>query len=497
MSRVDSSLFGTLVFLSLVLSSAPSASAQSFGLDSDSDVEHLWFDGEDLLVTSGAEGLELRHRSGATHRLAAPHVAIGGRGEGRNVQLVVLGRNMVGRLRGRLWETFPAEVPGHPRAIVIADDGQAMGWNTFGSFLVHVGGDSLTTQVSLPPDTKPIAVFASGFGFDVFVDGPDTLLMRYENGTLRRHERDAQLQAAGGCPAPSGAVQMPDASFVVYGRSHLCHFDSEGTRTLTTRGRLFGDDVHTIVRVAQVGEQLFVYDSGENLTRWRPGQPEGTLVAENLRTTLPRFMWVDPASDQVVFGGTEFHLFHVPTGHAPRPPHSSGAWLTEVQDRSEVLESDASTGGFSSALPILRLGFGGLTSLGGGDGGAFAFDFVSGARFLFRTGDRHPMLGVEFGYSRRGGDFRTHDLTLGLTGGYTSNGFGMVLAESLLVAVGPGRSGVGIRSALRLSVLTDLIGFEVAHGHEFEAKRHELRIQLLIDVGQLIFIAATVNRMMR
>ncbi|HJL48122.1 MAG TPA: hypothetical protein RMG45_19850, partial [Polyangiaceae bacterium LLY-WYZ-15_(1-7)] len=165
----------------------------------------------------------------------------------------------------------------------------------------------------------------------------------------------------------------------------------------------------------------------------------------------------------------------------------------------EVVEAEGGGDGrgLQIGLPILRLGFGGAAQLEPDGPGAFAFDLAAGGRLLFRDGDVHPVISAELGYARRGGDQDTHDLTLAVAMGVTGTAFGVSVAESLVFALGE-RDAFGLRTALRLGTLWHAIDLEIAHGVELSSpRRHELRVQLVLDVGMLIMAGSITGALAR
>jgi len=154
--------------------------------------------------------------------------------------------------------------------------------------------------------------------------------------------------------------------------------------------------------------------------------------------------------------------------------------------------------GVDLVLPVFRLTFGTSRSVDPGDLRGFAFDLVLGSRLAFQPlGEVEPHtddnarwrvgLTAEAGYSRRAGDFGTHDLTLGLGAGVYKLAIGVHLFETIAFAVdGSGR--IGARTTLRLETLWGLLHLDIGHEAGFVdgTTTHEIRAVIGVDVGFLI-----------
>lgn len=163
--------------------------------------------------------------------------------------------------------------------------------------------------------------------------------------------------------------------------------------------------------------------------------------------------------------------------------------------RPEIREPER---GVDLVLPIFRLAFGTSRSVEPSGLGGFAFDLVLGTRLMFQPlgeddgpdNERwHPALTGELGYSRRAGDYGTHDLTLGLGVGLQKMVVGLHLVETITFPVdGSGR--FGLRTALRADVFLGLLHFELGYEAGFVdgAVTHDIRGVLGVDVGLLISV---------
>lgn len=487
----------------LVLASASIGHAQTngpdstpFGLGSANGVSSHWFDGADVLLTSERAGIVVRHRDGTRTRVPGIGSAVHGIGQGRHFEAIAVRNHHITRLREGRWEDSRVSTNGTPTGVVLAPTGQAMAWNSLSQLLFHISADNVVTPVSLG-GLRPESVLWMNGEFVVVVRArhgvPEHPVMRYSDGQLLPHAFDEAVNMEARCRDPRGALLLEGGTLVLQQRRYLCFVDASGVVSVLDEEDLFGDDfgdgVDGILQIAASGEDLLLLDSSGGVHRVSHGASE-PMVELPLRNA--RGMFVDPRSGTVaVFQASATAISSTP-GERVEVAQSESGWVSEIELGSAG--SPPVEGGIQHVLPTGRLGFGGVATLSPDGPGSFAFDVVGGVRLLFRSGGRHPVLGAEFGYSRRGGELETHDLLLGLTAGYTSLPFGVQIAESLVIPVGEGRSGLGLRSALRVTTLFDIVGLEVAHGLNFATDRHELRILLNLELAQLIVLGTLLGK---
>ncbi len=153
--------------------------------------------------------------------------------------------------------------------------------------------------------------------------------------------------------------------------------------------------------------------------------------------------------------------------------------------------------GVKLAIPVFRLAFGTAQSIEPGSLGGFAFDVVVGSRLAFQPlgersesedeGEWAPALTGELGYSRRGGDFGSHDLTVGIGFGFQSMYLGVHLFEAVTFGV-DGNRRFGLRTTGRVDTLWGFLFLDIGHevGFVGGATTHEIRGLLGVDVGLLV-----------
>ncbi len=157
-------------------------------------------------------------------------------------------------------------------------------------------------------------------------------------------------------------------------------------------------------------------------------------------------------------------------------------------DTEEAGDEGDDADGVQSILPVFRLAFGSALGFEPSGQRGFTFDVAGGLRLLLRKGKNHPTLIFETGYSRRGGDFGTHDMLFAAGAGWTGKVLALQLVETITFATQAGRRESGIRTGVRFELLMGIIGVEVAHQVTFRDpdNAHEFRVQAYLDVGLII-----------
>jgi len=203
----------------------------------------------------------------------------------------------------------------------------------------------------------------------------------------------------------------------------------------------------------------------------------------------------------VVFAGS------LAASAAAQPPATDEPRMMEAPDPADAptavdapeRETDEERG-VDLVLPIYRLAFGASFGVEPSARRGFTFDTVLGGRLTFQTlgaSDRsenarwRPALTGEIGYSRRAGDYGTHDLTLGVGVGFQTLIVGLHLLEAITFPVdGSGRFGA--RTSLRVDVFLGLVHLEIGHEAGFVdgAVTHDVRGVIGIDLGLLISLFA-------
>ncbi len=173
---------------------------------------------------------------------------------------------------------------------------------------------------------------------------------------------------------------------------------------------------------------------------------------------------------------------------------AASADANREDSESEDAEEDEE-GGVQSILPVFRLAFGSALGFEPSGQRGFTFDLAGGVRLLLREGKHHPTLIFETGYSRRGGDFGTHDMLFAAGAGWTGKAVGIQLVETITFATQVGRHESGIRTGLRLELLMGIVGVEMAHQVTFRDpdNAHEFRVQAYLDVGLIIGVVSVLR----
>jgi hypothetical protein len=184
----------------------------------------------------------------------------------------------------------------------------------------------------------------------------------------------------------------------------------------------------------------------------------------------------------------------VSSSASPALANEAPAPVAEPPPDAPTEAEDEPATGVKLAIPVFRLAFGTAQSVEPGSLGGFAFDLVVGSRLLFQplgegkdSESWSPTLTGELGYSRRGGDFGSHDLTVGIGFGFQSMYLGLHLFETVTFGVdGAGR--YGLRSTARVDTIWGFLFLDLGHevGFVDGATTHELRGLVGIDVGLLI-----------
>jgi len=487
----------------LLCSLSATAAAQPFGLASVDWAEHHWFDGADLLVTTTGGHTVLRHRSGATRELPGAGGAVDALGTASNLRLISVGRKRIGRLEDGRWRVHAREeISSPPDGVALAPDGSALAW--YGLYrqgrLLAVSPENEVTRVEVPRGHAPVLVTQDpGGGFLVVLRSTisEHTFLRYADGVLAPHPRDAELREELPCRSPDGALALDEQRLLLYNDTFFCVVDpAAGLQTRTLASELLGEGNRHVEIVTRrgAGELIVVEGVGDDAYRWSLVD-DGITPVGRLPLSARDEVFVDPRSGHALVLGSRATHHELELDSVSAPP-SDAAWLADLEVDEEIEGLPDAPRGLQFAIPVIRIGFGGAAQLDPSGPGAFAFDLVGGGRLFFRGGDVHPTLSAEAGYSRRGGDQDTHDLTLGLVAGVTAVAFGVAVAETLVFSVGE-RDAFGLRTALRLGMLWHAIELEVAHGIELEPRRHELRVQLVLDLGIIIGIGSvlrTINR---
>ena len=364
-------------------------------------------------------------------------------------------------------------------------------------------------------------------------------------GTLAPHPANESLRETTCFFQRNQGVRLSAARFAFVSPRNVCLVDlAQGTHRMRYPRTLLGGEGRRLRAVAADGPEalIVVEDHRRRVFRYplsaaatarpepepepgeladpdaAPAAPEVTGEAIGELPVDPTALWFDPRSGYALaFDREEVRLVRLGSredpsdllGHGHGHGHGHGgsdlaslgpspagdaSWMHEVSVDDEVHGESRRAGGrgFRYMLPLGRLGFGGAADVGGNGPGAFAFDLSVGGRLVFRSGDWHPMLGLEAVYSRRGGGLDTHHLGLAAAISLVSVRFGVGVAETLLLGVGDNGQN-GVRTSLRVGTLYNSVYLDVAHGYEPGPGRHELRIQLVLDVGILAGVATLVR----